>query len=207
MILLNAHFQADEFMIVVCPSCQARLRVNEKALNVQSPLITCVRCNAPIKISLPAEPPKSAGVPDDSTIIFEPAEVGWIIVHDEFTKSQTIPLKSGVQVVGRYSETKPCEVMIHSEDRYMSRRHLVIEVARSREGFYKYWVSDHPDCTNPTFVDTNPLKRGTTLELVDGAIMQLGKTKVALKTAAASGTARKAAEAVQNSDFAKTVLF
>ena len=89
----------------------------------------------------------------------------------------------------------------------MSRRHLIIEVVKSKEGVYKYWVSEHPDCTNPTFIDTYPLKRGTTVELVDGVIMQLGKTKVALKTAAAAGTARKAAETVANTDFAKTVLF
>jgi predicted Zn finger-like uncharacterized protein len=191
-------------MIVVCPSCQARLRLNEKALSPDNPVIACVRCHSPIRIELPAaERPAS----EEATLIFEPAEVGWVVVHDEYTESQTLPLKPGLQIVGRFSESKPCEVMIHSQDRYMSRRHLVIEVVKSREGVYKYWVSEHPDCTNPTFIDTYPLKRGTTVELVDGVIMQLGKTKVALKTAAAAGTARKAAETVANTDFAKTVLF
>lgn len=191
-------------MIVVCPSCQARLRVNEKALSLHNPVIACVRCQSPIRIDLPAaERPAS----EEATLIFEPAEVGWVIVHDEYTESQTLPLKPGLQIVGRFSESKPCEVMIHSQDRYMSRRHLVIEVVKSREGVYKYWVSEHPDCTNPTFIDTYPLKRGTTVELVDGVIMQLGKTKVALKTAAAAGTARNATETVVNTDFAKTVLF
>ncbi|WAC10145.1 FHA domain-containing protein [Dyadobacter pollutisoli] len=191
-------------MIVVCPSCQARLRVNEKALSPQNPLISCVRCHAPIKIDLPVAARTAS---EESTFVFEPAEVGWIVVHDEFTESQTLPLKPGVQVIGRFSVSKPCEVMIRSEDRFMSRHHLVVEAVKSKEGSYKYWVSDHPDCTNPTFIDTYPLKRGTTLELVDGVVMQLGKTKVTLKTAAAAGTARKATETVLNTDFAKTVLF
>lgn len=191
-------------MIVVCPSCQARLRVNEKALLPQNPLINCVRCHAPIRVEVPAANHPAS---EEATFVFEPAEVGWVIVHDEYTESQTLPLKTGSQIVGRFSESKPCEVMIRSQDRYMSRRHLVVEVVKSREGVYKYWVSEHPDCTNPTFIDTYPLKRGTTVELVDGTIMQLGKTKVALKTAAASGTARNAAETVLNTDFAKTVLF
>lgn len=191
-------------MIVVCPSCAARLRVNEKALSPQNPLIGCVRCHAPIRIDLPEAPGRAS---EEATLVFEPAEVGWVIVHDEFTESQTLPLKTGSQVVGRFSESKPCEVMIRTQDRYMSRAHLVIEVVKGREGVYKYWVSEHPDCTNPTFLDTYPLKRGTTVELVDGVIMQLGKTKVALKTAAAAGTARHATEAVRDSDFAKTVIF
>ncbi|CAG4994738.1 hypothetical protein DYBT9275_01456 [Dyadobacter sp. CECT 9275] len=193
-------------MIITCPSCSARLRINEKALSVQNPFIKCVRCNSPVKVYLPPEViPVSAS--EESTFIFEPAEVGWVIVHDESTQTQTLPLKTGKQTVGRASVSKPCEVMIQSQDRYMSRHHLIIEVVKGKDGAYKYWVSEHPDSINPTFVNTYPLKRGTTLELVDGAIMQLGKTKVILKTPAIAGTARKATETVVNGDFAKTVIF
>jgi predicted Zn finger-like uncharacterized protein len=191
-------------MIVTCPSCNARLRLNEKALSPQNPYINCVRCNTRIMIELPKEP---APLIEDHTFIFEPAEVGWVIVHDEFTEAQTLPLKPGKQTVGRSSPNKPCDVMITSQDRYMSRTHLIVEVVRGKDGVYKYWVSEHPECTNPTFIDTYPLKRGTTVELVDGVIMQLGKTKVILKTSAVSGTARKATETVMNTDFAKTVIF
>lgn len=191
-------------MIITCQSCNARLRINEKALSSKNPYITCVRCNAQIKVDLPPEPTPSI---EDNTFIFEPAEVGWIIVHDEFTDAQTISLRIGTQTVGRYSPYKKCDVQLHTQDRYMSRLHLVIEVVKGKDGRYKYWVSEHPDCTNPTFIDTYPLKRGTTLELVDGVIMQLGKTKVVLKTSAVAGTARKATETVLNRDFAKTILF
>lgn len=191
-------------MLVTCPSCNARLKFNEKALSPQQPFIKCVRCQTVIPIELPMTP---APAPEDHTFVFQPAETGWMIVHDEYTEAQTLPLKLGKQVVGRASPHKPCDVMIQTQDRYMSRHHLIIEVIKSKDGVYKYWLSEHPDCTNPTFVDTYPLKRGITLELIDGATLQLGKTKVVLKTAAAAGTARKATETVVNSDFLKTVLF
>lgn len=191
-------------MIVTCPSCNARLKFNEKALSPQKPFIKCVRCQTAIPVELPMTP---AVALEDHTFVYQPAEIGWIIVHDEYTDAQTLPLQLGKQVVGRASPNKPCEVMIQTQDRYMSRHHLVIEVVKSKEGVYKYWLSEHPDCTNPTFVDTYPLKRGTTLEVIDGATLQLGKTKVVLKTAEAAGTARKATETVVNSDFLKTVLF
>jgi predicted Zn finger-like uncharacterized protein len=191
-------------MIITCQSCNARLRVNEKALSPENPFINCVRCNASIKVDLPAEP---APLAEDHTIIFEPAEVGWIVVHDEFTETQTVPLKPGRQTVGRHSPNKKSDVPLETQDRYMSRLHLVIEIVKGKDGRYKYWVSEHPECTNPTYIDTYPLKRGTTLELVDGVIMQLGKTKVVLKTSAVAGTARKATETVLNGDFAKTILF
>ena len=169
-------------MIITCPSCSARLRINEKALTAQNPFIKCVRCNSAVKVDLPSEPaPVLAS--EEKTFIFEPTEVGWVVVHDESTETQTVPLKTGKQTVGRASVSKPCEVMIQTQDRYMSRHHLIIEVVKGKDGAYKYWVSDHPDSTNPTFINTFPLKRGTILELVDGAIMQMGKTKVILKNA------------------------
>lgn len=195
-------------MIVTCPSCSARLRFNEKALSPQNPTIKCVRCQTSIHVELPAEP---APAMEDHTLvdkpIYQPTEVGWIIVHDEYTQTQTLPLQLGRQTIGRASISKPCEVMIQSQDRYMSRLHLVIEVIKTKEGAYKYWLSEHPDCTNPTFVNTYPLKRGTTLEILDGATLQLGKTKVVLKTIAVVGNARKATDTVVHSEYLKTVLF
>ncbi len=193
-------------MIITCPSCNARLRFNEKALSIGHPFIKCVRCQTSIPVQLPAieSAPDAA---EDHTLVYQPTEVGWIIVHDEYTEAQTLPLRLGLQTIGRASASKPCEVMIKTQDRYMSRHHLVIEVVKTKEGIYKYWLSEHADCTNPTFVNTYPLKRGTTLEILDGATLQLGKTKVVLKTIAAAENARKATDTVVHSEYLKTVLF
>ena len=191
-------------MIVTCPSCNARLRFNEKALSSDNLSIQCVRCHELIPIVLP-----SGSAPDfeEQTLIHLPAEVGWIIVHDEYTEVQTLPLTLGVQTIGRASVSKPCEVMIHTQDRYMSRQHLTIEVIKTKEGSYKYWLSEHPSCTNPTFINTHPLQKSTTLEIIDGATLQLGKTKVVLKTLSTAQNARKATEEVAHSDYLQTVLF
>jgi predicted Zn finger-like uncharacterized protein len=191
-------------MIISCPSCNARLRFHEKALNPQNATIRCVRCQTEIKVILYPEP---SDVIDDTTFMHHTAEVGWCVVHDEFTEIQTVPLRLGKQTMGRYSINKKCDVPLHTQDRYMSRLHLIIEVAQGKDGRYKYWVSEHPDSANPTFIDTYPLKRGTTLELIDGVVMQLGKTKVVLKTAAMAGTAKKATQTVLAEGFAKTVIF
>lgn len=140
--------------------------------------------------------------------------VGWLVVHDEKTHTQTYDLLVGRQVVGRKSTSRPCEIMIDTEDMEMSRNHFIIEV-ESHQGKYKYSLSDSKS-TNKTYVQTKVLsdferavrKLGKNEEIYieDGSIIQAGTTKIILKTLKSVNNKSQATEIVTNQHITKTIV-
>lgn len=168
-----------------CPACGT---VNRLPANVAQP------------IQQPIAPPKH-----EEPI---PAIVGWLVVHDENTRPQTYLLKYGKNIVGRKSDAKPCDVMIESEDGYMSRNHCVVEVQRNRAGVYEYVLSE-VGSTNGTFINADAEKRmkpGDEIYLADGDTVQIGRTKVVLKTLRTAKDAADAGKIVRNNPVSHTVV-
>lgn len=145
-----------------------------------------------------------------------PAELGWLVVHDENAEQQTHPLRIGRQVVGRKSVSRPCDIMIDTEDPYMGRNHCILEVKPSRSGSYEFFLSDvkmtngipEQMSTNGTFVNAQPtaLKPKDMVYLKDGDTIQMGKTKVVIKTLISAASAQDASRIVQDTDYSPTVI-
>ncbi|WP_084439503.1 FHA domain-containing protein [Dyadobacter alkalitolerans] len=143
-------------------------------------------------------------------------ELGWLVVHDENADQQTHPLRIGKQVIGRKSVSRPCDIMIETDDPYMGRNHCILEVKPSRTGSYEFFLSDvkmtngMPEqmSTNGTFVNAQPapLRPKDMVYLKDGDTIQMGKTKVVIKTLITVATAQDASRIVQDMDYAPTVI-
>ncbi len=135
-------------------------------------------------------------------------QIGWLVVHDEHTPAQTLPLTEGRNVIGRKSPDKPCTVMIDTTDQHMSRNHSVIEVSRRPDGHLQYLISDCGS-TNGTFINASEHHRLSPYDqifLKDGDTIQLGRTKVVLKTGQTVSSSGQAHEEVRRKDYLKTIV-
>lgn len=211
-------------MIVKCPYCTKEATVPAATLRVGNPTLTCTGCNGKFK----AKEEKKTEKKDDKTVHqntsekvkgetqfvggssqkskeYFSADPGWLIIHDENTTQQTFTLKEGKQVVGRKSESKPCDIMVKTEDLYMSRNHFNIEVNKFVNGMYGYSISDC-NATNHTFVNLKQLRGGDELYLKDGDTIQAGETKIVFKSNVEAKDSHQATQLVVGKDFNKTVL-
>ncbi|KQS33822.1 hypothetical protein ASG33_07175 [Dyadobacter sp. Leaf189] len=133
-------------------------------------------------------------------------EPGWMVVHDENTPSQTFSLKPGKNVIGRYSPDKPCEIMIKTNDAFMSRNHSLIDITKQPDGSLVFVISD-VGSTNGTFINAvRKLSRYDKLILKDGDTIQMGKTKIVLKTRQSTQDAQEAESKVKRGAYLKTVI-
>ncbi len=205
-------------MLIQCTGCQKKIGFDETKLPAGKEVyrIKCGSCGTlnQVAASLLEKPkPKLHDtLLDEETKLPIPAihngEVGWLVVHDELTSDQTHTLKLGKNTVGRLSDSKPCEVMIDTEDRYMSRHHSVIEVIQRADGQLFYVISDCGS-TNGTYINADASRRLTEYDQIylnDGDTIQLGRTKMVLKTPRFTPNSQIASKEVGKSDYQKTIV-
>ena len=209
-------------MKVRCGKCKTVLEYQAEKLNQNNPLLKCPKCNTINKVELPASyqvnkntPPVRKRVQEksnDETLIEggknNNEEVGWIVVHDENTKVQSYPLRLGKNIIGRKSVSKPCDIMIETDDKYMSRNHCAIEVVKNKRGQYDYIIYE-VSATNGTFINASidkKLSRYDQIYLKDGNTIQIGHTKVVLKTKEMAMNISEAQNTVINTDYNKTII-
>ncbi|GAB3976140.1 hypothetical protein GCM10028806_35030 [Spirosoma terrae] len=193
-----------------CALCQSALGLEDNHPKVRPGnilKIKCPRCNTVNSIKVPAERiSKSTQEQNHQAFTTIEQEVAWIIVHDEHTAAQTFPLKLGKNILGRFSPDKPCDVMIKTNDVFMSRNHSLIEVMRRPDNVLIFTISDISS-TNGTFINAvRKLSKFDKLILKDGDTIQLGKTKVVLKTRQSTQNSTDATENVKREAYTKTVI-
>ncbi|MEO6282959.1 MAG: FHA domain-containing protein [Dyadobacter sp.] len=143
-------------------------------------------------------------------------DVGWLVVHDENAPLQTYPLKIGRQIIGRHNSATPCDIMIITQDVFMSRNHCILEVKPVRSGGYDYLVSDRKMSngvpqnmsTNGTFVNAfeKGLQPNDVVYLNDSDTIQLGQTKMVIKTIRTVANSDDATRLVKDSEYSPTVI-
>ncbi|WP_338869791.1 FHA domain-containing protein [Spirosoma sp. SC4-14] len=215
------------------PTCRARLTVRVK-VPTQAREVKCPKCGylnpLPLQLLTPELPVNN----EDETLIRDndeektwvqnqagakpalPEILGWLIVHDEKTASQTFNLKKGLNTLGRLSQKAPSDLMIQTDDRYMSRPHCTIEVKINKLGQVDYVLQDgalQPDGSrknsrNGTYLNGQEpaLHPSEQIYLNDGDTIQIGETKMVLKTFQMSESLQKAYRQVEGSDFTRTIL-
>lgn len=219
-------------MEITCRKCGSKLTVT----NTATPIIKCTNCGYPNPVMAGAQP-QSPPLPAQARVAYQapaveirppaesrksqekpanPAELGWLVVHDEHADQQTHPLRIGRQVIGRKSVSRPCDIMIETQDPYMGRNHCILEVKPSRSGGYEFFLSDVKNSsgvaeqmsTNGTFVNAHPtaLRPKDMVYLKDGDTIQMGKTKVVIKTLVSAASAQDASRIVQDTDYNQTVI-
>jgi len=206
-------------MKIRCGKCKVVLEYNPNELHKTRPILKCPKCKAINEVPLSeikktTIKDKEPLLQDDEQTIIENNtnnnnnEVGWIVVHSEETHTQTYPLFLGVNTIGRKSISKPCDVMIVTDDRLMSRNHCAIEVIKNRRGQYDYVVYE-VSATNGTFINASidkKLSNHDQIYIKDGNTIQMGITKVVLKTKEMAISIDEAQKTVINTNYNKTII-
>lgn len=198
-------------MLIQCGKCGEKLKVDENTLGSGHRIVLCSKCGTKNRVPLIAStPPKPTG-PANKPATEGPQdnELGWIVIHDEVTKARIYPLMPGKNIIGRKCETTPPEVnlAIETEDKYMSRNHCVIEVLQAKNGMTDFILSDSGS-RNGTFLNGKPQKLNTYDEiyLKDRDCVQIGRTKVVLKTLSTVKSGKNALESVTQMQYTQTVI-
>ncbi|WP_040006258.1 FHA domain-containing protein [Fibrisoma limi] len=196
---------------IVCgnPKCRATLQVQNPQKLVEAKCPACGYLN-PI--------PRPVESDDEQTQVKTamPAELGWLIVKDEHTATQTFSLRLGINTVGRMSNVSPSDHMVKTDDKYMSRPHCTIEVRINKQGGINYILQDgavRPDgtwkvSTNGTYLNGEEARLGEfdRIYLNDGDTVQIGVTKLVLKTLQLAESLQKAYRQVEDMDYGRTVI-
>ncbi|WP_020604743.1 FHA domain-containing protein [Spirosoma spitsbergense] len=145
-----------------------------------------------------------------------PTELGWLIIKDEQTATQTFVLMMGANTIGRQSNLSPSTHMIITNDEFMSRPHCTLTVRIGILGTIEYLLQDGAArddgrwkfSTNGTYLNGQEqrLSEFDCLYLSDGDIIQIGVTKLVLKTLQLSQSIQKAYRQVEDMDYGRTVI-
>lgn len=217
--------------IVRCGSCGFPNAValpadTEREVSPPSPVAPVALPHQPVPVSIPnprpvvipasAPAPTPSPIDSFSTGVTGKNEVGWLVVHDENAALQTFPLRVGRQIIGRHNSASPCDIMIVTQDAFMSRNHCILEVKPVRAGGYDYLVSDRkmttgrPEnmSTNGTFVNAfqKGLQPDDVVYLNDGDTIQVGQTKLVIKTIRTVANSDDATRLVKDSEYSPTVI-
>lgn len=188
-VLLDVRNSQNEAVkIISCPQCKARLRVVFSHLQQQ------------------VTPPQSSGetqyvgksdgvtqyVNRDNGATryvgrhFSPSQSDDTILADKKKEvtpgyllygGQKYPLGFGNNVIGRKATTSQATVQIATDDRYMSRQHLAIQVIKASTDKVRVVVSNYYN-KNASYVNGQLLNEGDQLILSEGSIIKMGNTTV-----------------------------
>jgi pSer/pThr/pTyr-binding forkhead associated (FHA) protein len=195
-------------MNVICTHCAKGFFVPDSAFKLAVPNIKCPFCKTFFKpgITIRIKMPEGTHTQSLTNMPNSGTAKGWLVVHDEKANSQTFDLKLGKQVIGRKSETRPCDIMIDCGDPYMSRNHFVIEVVPKPGNILIYALFDSGS-KNHTFINTKELDKSTEVYyLQDNDTIQAGETKIVFRNTAQVKSAKEATQLVTAKEYLKTVL-
>jgi pSer/pThr/pTyr-binding forkhead associated (FHA) protein len=157
-------------------------------------IVTPIADSDKTEIEQPSAPPPPAA----------PQEVGWLIVHDENAAKQTFALQVGSNTVGRKG-SKPADILIVTNDLYMSRNHCSVTVVLQKDATLSYILQDIGS-QNSTYVNQTKLQASDIVYLNDGDTIQIGHTKVVIKTVTRTPNQHAAEHAVGKQSFGKTII-
>jgi hypothetical protein len=100
-------------------------------------------------------------------------------------ESKTYPLRLGSNVIGRIAQSGTADLQI-SNDEYMSRRHVQIDVVK-KNGIIEHHLVEI-NSKNIVYLNGKPIERGDVLILNFGDKLTLGKTTVYLEKTAVSNS-------------------
>jgi hypothetical protein len=103
-------------------------------------------------------------------------KVGSLIVQGGQAQHQILPLKKGLQLVGRKSQLKPCDVMIETEDKVMSRNHFYIDSRENEYGDYESFIFIKEPVK--TLLNQLPLEPGQEYPLTNRSVIRAGETDI-----------------------------
>ena len=153
---------------ITCPSCKSMLKVSFE--RVQEPLDarTYYAPKGPVN--------ESETILGDRNTIKQNEKLSVSLVHE----GKSYPLEEGRNIVGRKGNTSQATVQIATDDKYMSRQHISIDVTNMGDGMIKAVLSNYQN-KNSTMIEGQPIETGDQIRLADGNTITMGKTTVTFK--------------------------
>ncbi len=125
---------------------------------------------------------QDAATPDDITD--EQPDCGHLLVIENvFHYKQTLPLRMGDNVIGRYVRGSNISTPIETVDPSVDTTHCIINVRRNRQGQFIYTLRDASTDGTGTFAGNTFLSPTDRLRIDDGTIITIGATTMILRAA------------------------
>tara|TARA_Y100001968_G_C19298862_1_gene688020 strand:- start:166 stop:792 length:627 start_codon:yes stop_codon:yes gene_type:complete len=140
-------------------------------------------------------------------------KVGWFVTHTEGKKQEVFKLKEGVNYIGRLADGNKPDIVV-SGDEYVSRGHAHIMV-QNINGEYEYTIFDNSNnqtgsaSLNGTYIngDSSRLNGNSSgKKIMDGYTIQIGETKLVIKTPRTAKDDTHAKTIVSKMDFTRTIV-
>jgi len=206
---------------ILCPNCETALQFDEKKVTTPSIRLRCFKCSHVFSVDIANLKQKQNLQEEEKTFLENTSSLspkkedteqirlfGWLIVHDENTHTQSYSLNLGKNTIGRKSASVEVDIPIETQDKYMSRNHCLIEVIENKRGGYDYILANTEN-KNGIYVNADrakKLKEGALIYLEDGATIQIGRTKVVLKTPNFVANKSAAQKSVEEMDYNQTII-
>ncbi len=136
-------------------------------------------------------------------------KAGWLIIHTEGKEKLTYELKEGKNFIGRHTSNNAPDISL--QDVFVSRMHAALVVRITDKYEYEYLLADNAEVLgkpslNGTFVNGNENRIGNEIvKLADGDTIQVGITKLVLKTSKVAIDVEDAVKLVDKMEYKKTV--
>lgn len=171
-----------EKIFIVCPNCRTRLSF-PKIPNYQNKIVECPNCHFKATANVYQSGNLAKGGQGGDEIATQLAgnmmqqnfDIGQLRVT---TTNQRCPLKMGTNVIGRIAETGKADIQI-TQDPYMSRRHMQIDVLKTAHGIEHHLVEINSK--NIILLNDVPIQRNEILNLKFGDKLTLGITDIYLE--------------------------
>lgn len=168
----------EDLVKVVCPQCHTILSFKDIP-DIGSKLIVCPKCQFRATVDVYRSGKAGKGGSGESGDTLPPEFISknaLLIGRLRLVSSDKMfDLKEGENVIGRIATSGDADIKL-SNDEYMSRRHVRIDVVKKRMGFEHRLVEINSK--NPILLNGTSIPRNEILVLNFGDKLVLGKTEV-----------------------------
>lgn len=176
---------------IKCPSCGVLLDVRNSQ-NEAVKMIICPQCKAQLRVIFSQNNGKTQYVDSGNGVTRYVGQTSFdnsdetVLAGNKAILSpgyltcggDEYPLKFGINVIGRNAVSSQATIQIATEDRYMSRQHLTIQVVKVSSDKIRVVVANYHN-KNASYVNGQLLNEGDQLILSEGSIIKMGNTTVA----------------------------
>lgn len=167
----------NELLSIGCPHCGSVLSIKNMP-GIENKTVTCPVCHQKSRIR-DCKRFQKHNNEDEPTETLYKSSTNLIIgvLKNTFTK-QTWQLKTGRNVIGRKASTNLADIVIPTEDKRLSRDHIVIDVRETSTDGYVHLLSLAKERVNKTFVGETELEYGDCIKLKEGTVITLPGVKL-----------------------------
>lgn len=159
-----------------CPKCDEPILFDDSQYEAGRSLVfACPACNKQFRIRTAAS--RTEAKEEEETPV-----AGYLsVIENTFHFKQSIPLRPGENVVGRYVRGTTANAAVRTVDPSMDTTHCVISVTTDKQGRWKFLLRDAPSNTGTFLMNTllGPKERAL---MEDGAVLTLGATTMIFHT-------------------------